>query len=179
MFCVLHQGARGMLFLFTVCSVLRNNNKHLFGWFDSRNPFHSPFCTSFLKGTYIFLLMILAWIHLLKYVCLKTPSLSLIHALLCSDSPFVHPPFLGMLLPCWCELAHVAFSCPVICESCCSAEDPPSVTHNFKSVSPATNMPANQRQLPQTSPFVSAVTILEWKEVRKKNTRNINKGGDS
>lgn len=47
------------------------------------------------------------------------------------------------------------------CAGCCSAEDRPSVMHNFKPVSQATNMPANQRQLPSTSPFVSAVTIVE------------------
>lgn len=56
---------------------------------------------------------------------------------------------------------------------CCSAEDRPSVTHNFKPVSQATNMPANRRQLPSTSPFVSAVTIVErrgWGEKNKCET---------
>lgn len=58
------------------------------------------------------------------------------------------------------------------CAGCCSAEDRPSVTHNFKPVSQATNMPANRRQLPSTSPFVSAVTIVErrcWGEKKNNN----------
>lgn len=42
-----------------------------------------------------------------------------------------------------------------------------------KSVSPATSMPANRRQLPQTSPFVSAVTI--WVKMGVKRGKRINK----